>query len=168
MRSSSTIRCVVRRAGAASTRGMATKPTVKPPCPNFSSGPCAKRPGYTLSALADASLGRSHRAKIGKAKLGGAIQGTRDLLAPVGLPDDYLIGIVPASDTGAVEMSMWSMLGPKDVTIVHFESFGTDWHTDAVKQLQGLNVTSLKADYGELPDIKSIDWSNDVVFTYNG
>ena len=113
-------------------------------------------------------MGRSHRAKIGKAKLGGAIQGTRDLLAPVGLPDDYLIGIVPASDTGAVEMSMWSMLGPKDVTIVHFESFGTDWHTDAVKQLQGLNVTSLKADYGELPDIKSIDWSNDVVFTYNG
>merc|ERR1719163_1333039 len=149
-------------------RFMSAKPTIKPPCPNFSSGPCAKRPGYSLTGLADAPLGRSHRAKVGKSKLGGAIQGTRDLLAQNGLPDDYLIGIVPASDTGAVEMSMWSMLGPKDVTIVHFESFGTDWHTDAAKQLQGLKVNSLKADYGEVPDLAAVDWSGDVVFTFNG
>jgi len=153
---------------AARARALSTKPATKPANPNFSSGPCAKRPGYSLTGLADAPLGRSHRAKVGKAKLGGAIQGTRDLLAQNGLPDDYLIGIVPASDTGAVEMSMWSMLGPKPVTIVHFESFGTDWHTDAAKQLQGLEITSLKADYGELPDLASIDWSGDCVFTFNG
>jgi len=156
------------RRGVASARAMSTKPAVKPPCPNFSSGPCAKRPGYSLANLASAPLGRSHRAKIGKSKLGGAIDQTRELLAQNGLPDDYLIGIVPASDTGAVEMSMWSMLGPKDVTIVHFESFGTDWHTDAAKQLQGLNVTSLKADYGTVPDLDAVDWSGDVVFTFNG
>lgn len=149
-------------------RAMSTKPSVKPACINFSSGPCAKRPGYSLDGLKDASLGRSHRAKIGKAKLGGAIQQTRELLEPVGLPSDYLIGIVPGSDTGAVEMAMWSLLGPKPVTICHFESFGTDWFTDATKQLQGLEVTSVKGGYGELPDLKSINWDGDVVFTFNG
>jgi len=144
-------------------------PAIKPASPNFSSGPCAKRPGYALSGLADAPLGRSHRAKVGKAKLGGAIQQTRELLEPVGLPSDYLIGIVPASDTGAVEMAMWSMLGPKPVTCVHFESFGGDWHTDATKQLKLDNVTNLQADYGVLPDLSSIKWAtDDVVFTYNG
>merc|ERR1719183_303965 len=157
-----------RRLSTAAADVPALKPAVKPECQQFSSGPCTKRPGYSVAALSEESLGRSHRAKIGKAKLGGAIQGTRELLAQNGLPDDYLIGIVPASDTGAVEMSMWSMLGPKDVTIVHFESFGTDWHTDAAKQLQGLNVTSLKADYGEVPDLAKVDWSGDVVFTFNG
>jgi len=147
---------------------MSTKPAVKPACPNFSSGPCTKRPGYSLAALEDAALGRSHRAKIGKSKLGGAIQMTRELLEPAGLPSDYLIGIVPGSDTGAVEMAMWSMLGPKPVTVVHFESFGTDWYTDATKQLTGLEVTSLKGGYGELPDVKSVNWDNDVIFTFNG
>ena len=113
-------------------RALATKPPSKPECPNFSSGPCTKRPGYTLDALADASLGRSHRAKVGKAKLGAAIEQTREMLAAVGLPKDYHIGIVPASDTGAVEMAMWSMLGPRPVSVVHFESFGGDWYTDCL------------------------------------
>lgn len=141
-------------------------PAVKPAIPNFSSGPCAKRPGYSLEGLAGAPLGRSHRAKVGKAKLGAAIQQTRELLEPVGLPSDYLIGIVPASDTGAVEMAMWSMLGPKPVTIVHFESFGGDWHTDATKQLKLADVTNLQGDYGELPDLSTIKWdTDDVVFT---
>merc|ERR1719163_570085 len=150
-------------------RAMSTKPAVKPACPNFSSGPCAKRPGYSLNALSDAPLGRSHRAKIGKAKLAGAIQQTRELLEPVGLPADYHIGIVPASDTGAVEMAMWSLLGPKPVTIVHFESFGSDWHNDVTNQLKLPNVTSMLADYGELPPLEKIDWkTDDVVFTYNG
>merc|ERR1719484_515554 len=144
-------------------------PAVKPAVPNFSSGPCAKRPGYALANLADAPLGRSHRAKVGKAKLGAAIQQTRELLEPAGLPSDYLIGIVPASDTGAVEMAMWSMLGPKPVTIVHFESFGGDWHTDATKQLKLDNVTNVQADYGVLPDLSSVKWAtDDVIFTYNG
>jgi len=149
-------------------RAMSTKPAVKPACPNFSSGPCAKRPGYDLKALESAPLGRSHRAKIGKAKLAGAIDQTRTLLESNGLPKDYLIGIVPASDTGAVEMAMWSMLGPKPVTVVHFESFGSDWYTDVTKQLKLTEVTNMKADYGELPDLHSIDWSTDVIFTYNG
>lgn len=149
-------------------RGLATKPAVKPACPNFSSGPCAKRPGYDLNNLADAPLGRSHRAKVGKAKLGAAIQKTRELLEPAGLPKDYLIGIVPASDTGAVEMAMWSLLGPKPVTVVHFESFGSDWFTDVTKQLKLNDVINLKADYGVLPDVSSIDWDTDVVFTFNG
>jgi len=144
------------------------KPALKPACPNFSSGPCAKRPGYNLEALSDAALGRSHRAKIGKAKLSGAIKQTHELLAPAGLPDDYLIGIVPASDTGAVEMAMWSLLGPRPVSVVHFESFGSDWYTDATKQLKGLEVTNVKGDYGELPDIHSVNWDDDVVFTFNG
>eukprot|EP00322_Chrysochromulina_rotalis_P018947 CAMPEP_0115859430 /NCGR_PEP_ID=MMETSP0287-20121206/16611_1 /TAXON_ID=412157 /ORGANISM="Chrysochromulina rotalis, Strain UIO044" /LENGTH=379 /DNA_ID=CAMNT_0003313729 /DNA_START=86 /DNA_END=1225 /DNA_ORIENTATION=+ len=147
---------------------MATKPAAKPASPKFSSGPCAKRPGYSVEALADAALGRSHRAKIGKDKLAGAIQQTRELLEPAGLPSDYLIGIVPASDTGAVEMAMWSMLGPKPVTVVHFESFGGDWYTDITKQLKLPNVTEVKADYGVLPDLDSVDYNQDVVLTYNG
>merc|ERR1719217_1765675 len=131
--------------------------------------PGAKRPGYALTNLSDAPLGRSHRAKIGKSKLAAAIQQTRELLEPAGLPKDYHIGIVPASDTGAVEMAMWSLLGPKPVTMVHFESFGGDWHTDATKQLKLENVTNVWADYGSLPDLGSIPWkTDDVVFTYNG
>merc|ERR1719163_2046873 len=149
-------------------RAMSTKPAVKPACPNFSSGPCAKRPGYSLNALSDAPLGRSHRAKIGKAKLAGAIQQTRELLEAVGLPKDHLIGIVPASDTGAVEMAMWSLLGPKPVTVVHFESFGGDWYTDVTKQLKLKDVTNLQGDYGVLPDFGTVDWKGDVVFTANG
>merc|ERR1719502_1745623 len=147
----------------------APKPALKPENAQFSSGPCTKRPGYTVAGLAGAALGRSHRAKVGKAKLGGAIQQTRELLEPAGLPKDYLIGIVAGSDTGAVEMAMWSMLGPKPVTVVHFESFGGDWATDAVKQLKLPNVTELTADYGELPNLAAINWkTDDVVFTYNG
>lgn len=150
-------------------RCMSSMPTVKPASPNFSSGPCAKRPGYALEKLAGAPLGRSHRAKIGKAKLAGAIDETRALLEEVGLPKDYLIGIVPGSDTGAVEMAMWSLLGPKPVTMVHFEAFGGDWFTDVTKQLKLENVTNLKADYGVLPDLDAISWgTDDVVFTYNG
>ena len=155
-------------AGMRLARAMSAKPSAKPALPNFSSGPCAKRPGYKFEALSDAPLGRSHRAKVGKAKLGAAIQMTRDLLEPAGLPKDYLIGIVPASDTGAVEMAMWSLLGPKPTTIVHFESFGGDWHTDATKQLKLDNVTEITADYGKLPDLDSIDYKSDVVITYNG
>jgi len=157
-----------RMAVRGSLRRMSTKPAVKPACPNFSSGPCAKRPGYNLPALSDAPLGRSHRAKCGKDKLGGAIQMTRDLLEENGMPSDYYVGIVPGSDTGAVEMSMWSLLGPKPVTMVHFEAFGGDWFTDATKQLKLDNVTNLKADYGVLPDLAKVDWKGDVVFTYNG
>merc|ERR1719353_1215527 len=149
-------------------RGLATKPSVKPPCPNFSSGPCAKRPGYDVAKLDTSSLGRSHRAKIGKDKLMAAIQGTRDLLEQDGLPKDYHIGIVPASDTGAVEMSMWSLLGPKPVSIVHMESFGGEWYTDATKQLPLENVTNVQAGFGDLPNLDSINWkTDDVVFTFN-
>ena len=150
-------------------RALATKPPSKPECPNFSSGPCTKRPGYTLDALADASLGRSHRAKVGKAKLGAAIEQTREMLAAVGLPKDYHIGIVPASDTGAVEMAMWSMLGPRPVSVVHFESFGGDWYTDVTKQLKLSDVTNHNVEaYGALPDLSKVNWDDDVVFTYNG
>jgi len=149
-------------------RAMSAKPTVKPPCPNFSSGPCAKRPGYSVNGLADAALGRSHRAKIGKAKLSSSIDKTKALLVENGMPEDYLVGIVAGSDTGAVEMAMWSLLGPKPVTIVHFESFGGDWMTDATKQLKLDNVTEVKADYGHLPDLASVDYNTDVVITYNG
>jgi phosphoserine aminotransferase len=159
----------MRRSLLGAVRRMATKPSAKPACPNFSSGPCAKRPGYDLAAIDTSGLGRSHRAKIGKDKLAAAIQGTRDLLEPMGLPKDYHIGIVPASDTGAVEMSMWSLLGPKPVTICHFESFGGEWFTDATKQLPLENVTNLQAEFGKLPDVNSIKWgTDDVVFTFNG
>src|ERR1700724_482570 len=140
-------------------------PSVRPVVPHFSSGPCAKRPGWSLQALTDAVLARSHRSKIGKAKLKRAIELTREILA---VPADYRIGIVPASDTGAVEMALWSLLGPRPVTVLAWESFGEGWVTDITKQLKLKDVTVLKAGYGELPDLSKVDWSNDVVFAWNG
>src|SRR5919204_2705397 len=140
-------------------------PGVRPANPHFSSGPCAKRPGWTLQALKNAFLGRSHRAKGGKAKLKQAIELTRELLE---VPPDYLIGIVPASDTGAVEMAMWSLLGARPVTMMAWESFGEGWVTDVAKQLKLKDVKTLKAGYGELPDLSRVDFATDVVFTWNG
>jgi phosphoserine aminotransferase len=140
-------------------------PSVRPVVPHFSSGPCAKRPGWSLQALTDAVLARSHRSKIGKAKLKRAIDLTREILA---VPADYRIGIVPASDTGAVEMALWSLLGPRPVTVLAWESFGDGWVTDITKQLKLKDVTVLKAGYGELPDLSKVDGSSDVVFTWNG
>jgi len=142
----------------------ANKPGVRPATPHFSSGPCAKRPGWSLQNLTDAALGRSHRAKIGKAKLKRAIDLTREVLE---VPADYRIGIVPASDTGAVEMALWSLLGARPVTMLAWESFGEGWVTDVQKQLK-LDVTVLKAPYGELPDLTKVDFNSDVVFTWNG
>jgi len=141
-----------------------TKPVDVPSNPRFSSGPCAKPPTFTLESLKDAALGRSHRAAIGKAKLKAAIDETRALL---GVPDDYRIGIVPASDTGAVEMAMWSMLGARAVTMLAWESFGAGWVTDVAKQLK-LDATVMTADYGQLPDPASVDFASDVVFPWNG
>src|SRR3989449_2981366 len=140
-------------------------PAMRPAVPHFSSGPCAKRPGWSLQALTDAVLGRSHRSKIGKAKLKRAIDLTRELL---GVPADYRIGIVPASDTGAIEMAMWSLLGARPVTMLAWESFGEGWVTDVAKQLKLKDVKVLKAGYGELPDLSKVDFSTDVVFTWNG
>src|SRR5712672_2399078 len=144
---------------------MIAMPSVRPSVPHFSSGPCAKRPGWSLQALTDAVLGRSHRSKIGKAKLKRAIDLTRELL---GVPADYRIGIVPASDTGAVEMAMWSLLGARPVTMLAWESFGEGWVTDVAKQLKLKDTKVLKAGYGELPDLAKVDWASDVVFTWNG
>src|SRR5438105_3308996 len=140
-------------------------PAVRPACPHFSSGPCAKRPGWSLQALTDAVLGRSHRSKIGKAKLKRAIDLTREVLE---VPADYRIGIVPASDTGAVEIALWSLLGARPVTMLAWESFGEGWVTDVVKQLKLKDVTVLKAGYGELPDLSKVDPATDIVFTWNG
>src|SRR3954452_18358430 len=140
-------------------------PGVRPAVPHFSSGPCAKRPGWTLTALKDAFLGRSHRAKGGKAKLKRAIEETRAVLE---VPADYLIGIVPASDTGAVEMAMWSMLGPLPVTMIAWESFGEGWVTDVAKQLKLKDVALIKAPYGALPDLSNVSPDSDIVFTWNG
>src|SRR6187551_3178618 len=142
-----------------------TKPGVRPVVPHFSSGPCAKRPGWNLQALSDATLGRSHRSKIGKAKLKHAIDLTREILE---IPVDYRIGIVPASDTGAVEMALWSLLGARSVTMLAWESFGEGWITDIEKQLKLKDVTVVRAPYGELPDLGNIDFATDVVFTWNG
>jgi len=142
-----------------------TIPGVRPAVPHFSSGPCAKRPGWSLQALTDAALGRSHRAKIGKGKLKRSIDLTREVLQ---VPADYRIGIVPASDTGAVEMALWSLLGARPVTMLTWESFGEGWVSDVQKELKLKDVTVLKAPYGELPDLAKIDWSTDVVFTWNG
>jgi phosphoserine aminotransferase len=142
-----------------------TKPGVRPANPHFSSGPCAKRPGWSLQALTDAVLGRSHRSKAGKAKLKRAIDLTRDVLE---VPADYRIGIVPASDTGAVELALWSMLGARPVTMLAWESFGEAWVTDVEKQLKLKDVTVLKAPYGALPDLSRVNSSTDVVFTWNG
>jgi phosphoserine aminotransferase len=133
--------------------------------PHFSSGPCAKRPGWTPENLKDAALGRSHRAKIGKAKLKLAIDLTREILE---VPADYRIGIVPASDTGAVEMALWSLLGARPVTMIAWESFGEGWVTDVVKQLKLKDVTKLTAGYGEIPDLSKADKNSDIVFTWNG
>ncbi|MDB5546011.1 MAG: phosphoserine aminotransferase [Hyphomicrobiales bacterium] len=141
------------------------KPAVRTANPNFSSGPCAKRPGWTPSALADAPLGRSHRAPIGKAKLQASIDLTREILK---VPADYRIGIVPASDTGAVEMAMWSLLGARGVDMVAWESFGETWVTDVQKQLKLQDARIIKAPYGQLPDLASVDFDRDVVFTWNG
>jgi phosphoserine aminotransferase len=140
-------------------------PGVRPACPHFSSGPCAKRPGWSLQALTDAVLGRSHRSKIGKAKLKRAIDLTREILE---VPANYRIGIVPASDTGAVEMALWSLLGGRPVTMLAWESFGEGWVTDVAKQLKLKDARILKAGYGELPDLSKVDFATDVVFTWNG
>lgn len=141
------------------------KPDLRPANPNFSSGPCAKRPGWSLEALSDAPLGRSHRAKIGKAKLKQAIDLTREVLQ---VPADYRIGIVPASDTGAVEMAMWSLLGARGVDMVAWESFGSGWVSDVAKELKLTDMRKIVAGYGQLPDLASIDFNRDVVFTWNG
>ena len=141
------------------------KPLMRPAVPHFSSGPCAKRPGWSLSALTDAALGRSHRSKVGKAKLKRAIELTRELLE---VPPEYRIGIVPASDTGAVEMALWSLLGPRPVTMLAWESFGEGWVNDIAKELKLEAVTVLEAPYGELPDLAKVDPASDVVFTWNG
>jgi phosphoserine aminotransferase len=143
----------------------AAKPPVRPTNPHFSSGPCAKRPGWSLSALQDAALGRSHRAKVGKAKLADVISRSKSILD---MPADWRLGIVPASDTGAFEMAMWSLLGARGVDLLAWESFGEGWVTDAVKQLKLADQRTLKADYGALPDLGQVDWTRDVVFTWNG
>ena len=139
-------------------------PARKPARPFFSSGPCAKPPGYAPEQLATASLGRSHRARIGKARLQACIDLMREVLE---LPDTHRIGIVPGSDTGAFEMAMWTMLGQRPVTTLAWESFGEGWVTDAVKQLR-LEPTVLRADYGQIPDLAAVDWGSDVLFTWNG
>lgn len=149
---------------ADATRASIAKPATKPARPHFSSGPCAKPPGWDASKLAVEVLGRSHRSKLGKARLQYAIDLMRELLK---LPDTHRIGIVPGSDTGAFEMAMWTMLGAREVTALAWESFGEGWVTDAVKQLK-IEPTVVRADYGQLPDLSQVDWSNDVLFTWNG
>jgi phosphoserine aminotransferase len=142
-----------------------TTPDVRPNNPRFSSGPCTKRPNWALSALQDAPLGRSHRAKLGKDKLQRAINKTREIL---GVPSDYRIGIVPASDTGAFEMAMWSLLGERGIDVASWESFGAGWASDIKNQLKLNDVNYYSADYGKLPDLKQLDFDRDVIFTWNG
>lgn len=132
--------------------------------PNFSSGPCSKRPGWHLGLLEDAALGRSHRSALGKSKLARAIAESKDLL---GVPADYLLGILPGSDTGAFEAALWSILGPRPVTVLVWESFSEGWATDVEKQLK-LKPTVLRADYGKIPDLRQVDWTTDVIFVANG
>ncbi len=141
------------------------KPSQTPNNPCFSSGPCAKRPGWSLDALKDAALGRSHRAKIGKNKLADVIQRSKKLL---GIPDTYQLGIVPASDTGSVEMAMWSLLGERGVDVLAWESFSSGWASDCKSQLQLKDLRVFQADYGKLPDLRQVDWARDVVFAWNG
>ncbi|USA38246.1 phosphoserine transaminase [Pelagerythrobacter marinus] len=141
-----------------------TPPARKPARPLFSSGPCAKPPGWSLEKLSAESLGRSHRSKLGKARLAHCIDLIRDVLE---VPETHRIGIVPGSDTGAVEMAMWTMLGARPVTTIAWESFGEGWVTDAVKQLR-IDPTVIRADYGQLPDLAQVDWGHDVIFTWNG
>src|ERR1700759_4800155 len=144
---------------------MTAKPAQRPTVPHFSSGPCAKRPGWNPQNLKDAALGRSHRAKLGKAKLKQAIELTREVLE---VPANYKIGIVPASDTGAVEMALWSLLGARPVTTIAWESFGEGWVSDIIKELKLKDVTQLHATYGELPDLSKVDCDTDIIFTWNG
>ena len=151
-------------ADAAGTPLRRDKPDTRPARPWFSSGPCAKPPGWAPEKLATGCLGRSHRSKLGKARLQHCLDLMRELLR---LPASHRIGIVPGSDTGAFEMAMWSMLGARPVTCLAWESFGEGWVTDAVKQLK-LEPTVIRADYGELPDLSQVDWSHDVLFTWNG
>jgi phosphoserine aminotransferase len=141
------------------------KPATRPHVPHFSSGPCAKRPGWTLAILSDACVGRSHRSKSGKAKLAEVLDRSRAIL---GIPKDYRIGIVPASDTGAVEMALWSLLGARGVDLLTWESFGAGWVNDATKQLKLKDVRTLDAPYGKLPDLTQVNPDRDVVFTWNG
>jgi phosphoserine aminotransferase len=142
-----------------------TKPSVVPKNPNFSSGPCAKRPGWTVDVLQSALIGRSHRSKPGKARLQEVIDRSKAVL---GMPTDYLCAIVPASDTGAIEMALWSLLGPRGVDLLGWESFGKGWITDVQKQLRLNDSRAFAADYGQLPDLTQVDWQRDVVFTWNG
>jgi phosphoserine aminotransferase len=141
------------------------KPTSKPTNPCFSSGPCAKRPGWSLDGLKGAALGRSHRAKLGKTKLEEVIQLSKKIL---GMPEDYRLGIVPASDTGAIEMAMWSLLGARGVDVFAWESFGSTWASDCKSQLKLADLNIYKADYGKLPDLAKANWKRDVIFTWNG
>jgi phosphoserine aminotransferase len=141
------------------------QPTAKPKNPNFSSGPCSKRPGYDVNALQLNTLGRSHRSALGKKALGLACSETARIL---GLPEGYRVGVVPGSDTGAVEMAMWSLLGQRGVDVLAWESFGSGWATDVVKQLKLANARVLKADYGQIVDLSQVNFDNDVVFTWNG
>ncbi|MCB1646860.1 MAG: phosphoserine transaminase, partial [Pseudomonadales bacterium] len=142
-----------------------SKPSQTPVNPCFSSGPTSKRPGWSLGALSTSSLGRSHRAKAEKAKLQKIIEDSKTVL---GMPEDYLLGIVPGSDTGAFEMAMWTMLGERGVDVLSWESFGQGWLTDIQKQLMLTDVRSLAADYGQLPDLTQVDFNRDVIFTWNG
>jgi phosphoserine aminotransferase len=142
-----------------------TAPAVKPANPNFSSGPCAKRPGWTVDVLANALVGRSHRSKPAKARIQRAIDLTRELLQ---VPADYVIGIVPASDTGAVEMALWSLLGARPVTTIAWESFGEGWVSDIIRELKLKDVTQIHAGYGEIPDLSRVDSGTDIIFTWNG
>ncbi|HEX3048448.1 MAG TPA: phosphoserine transaminase [Bacillota bacterium] len=141
------------------------KPQTKPNVPCFSSGPCAKYPGFKLDILKDAPLGRSHRSKLGKAKILEAIERTKKILE---LPKDYLVGIVPGSDTGAIEMAMWNLLGPRGVDVVYFESFGKSWASDIKNQLKLTDIQLISAEYGELPDLSKVNFEHDLVFTWNG
>src|ERR1700728_2296222 len=140
-----------------------SKPAMRPARPEFSSGPCAKRPGWNPENLQNAVLGRSHRSKLGKARLKEAIDRTREVLQ---VPDDFLIGIVPGSDTGAVEMAMWSLLGPAPIQVLAWESFSKDWVVDVIDQLK-LPAEVLKAAYGELPDLTKVSPDADLVFAWN-
>ena len=141
------------------------KPDIRPSNPNFSSGPCAKRPGWTHAVLSNALVGRSHRSKLGKARIQELIDKTRTVL---GIPDHYKVGIIAGSDTGAVETAFWSMLGARAIDILHWESFGKGWVDDVINQLKLNNVRELSADYGKLPNLHDVDFERDVVFTWNG
>src|SRR5690242_8489885 len=141
------------------------KPHARPANPCFSSGPCAKRPGWTLDALEHALLGRSHRAKPGRAKLDEVVRRSRAVL---GIPKDYHLAVVPASDTGAIEMALWSLLGARGVDVLAWESFGEGWATDVAKQLKLADARVIRAEYGSIPDLAKVDTDRDVVFTWNG